>query len=206
MLWVYRLLFAPVLAVLGPAYLLRMRRRGGYGTDFSHRFGSYPPLPAKRPSRPRVWLQAVSVGEMLAVGPLVEALHRSGIEVFLTTTTSTGYRLARERYGACTLGIGYFPLDWWPFAARAWRRVQPDVLILAEGERWPEALWQASRRGVPVLNINARISDRSFSRMTRLPGCRRQPACCSAASPGCSASPARTRRGSSNSGCGATWW
>ena len=169
MLWFYRLLFAPVLAVLGPAYLLRMRRRGGYGTDFSHRFGSYPPLPPKSPARPRVWLQAVSVGEILAVGPIVEALHRAGVEVFLTTTTSTGYRLAGERYRACTLGLGYFPLDWWPFAARAWRRIQPDVLILAEGERWPEALWQAARRGVPVLNINARVSDRSFSRMTRLP-------------------------------------
>jgi 3-deoxy-D-manno-octulosonic-acid transferase len=120
-----------------------------------------------------VWLQAVSVGEMLAVGPIVEALHGAGVEVFLTTTTSTGYRLAGERYRSCTLGLGYFPLDWWPFAARAWRRIQPDLLILAEGERWPETLWQASRRGVPVLNINARISDRSFSRMTRMPAATR---------------------------------
>ena len=169
MLWVYRLLFVPVLAVLGPMYLLRMHKRGGYGRDFGHRFGGVPRLPAKAPGRTRIWLQAVSVGEILAVGPILEALHRSGVEVFLTTTTSTGHRLARERFGRLLIGLGYFPLDWWPFVARAWRRLQPDLVILAEGERWPELLWQARRRGVPVLNINARISDRSFARMERRP-------------------------------------
>lgn len=169
MLWVYRLLFAPVLAVIGPGYLLRMRRRGGYGADFSHRLGGHPRLPAKDAARPRVWLQAVSVGEILAIGPILEALQRAGAEVYLTTTTSTGRRLADERYRGLTLGIGYFPLDWWPFVARAWRRIEPDLLIIAEGERWPEILWQASRRGVPVLNINARISDRSYARMKPMP-------------------------------------
>jgi 3-deoxy-D-manno-octulosonic-acid transferase len=105
---------------------------------------------------------------MLAIGPILEALHRDGIEVYLTTTTSTGYRLAKERYGAWVLGIGYFPIDWWPFVARAWRRIAPDLVILTEGERWPEHLRQASRRGVPVLAVNARLSDRSFARMKKL--------------------------------------
>lgn len=173
MLWVYRLLFVPVLVVLAPGYLLRMRRRGGYGTDFGQRFGGHPRLPAKTPSRPRVWLQAVSVGEILAVGPILEALHRNGAEVYLTTTTSTGRKLAEERYRALTVGIGYFPLDWWPFVTRAWGRIAPDLLILAEGERWPETLQQASRRGVPVLNINARLSDRSLARMERFPAATR---------------------------------
>jgi 3-deoxy-D-manno-octulosonic-acid transferase len=125
-------------------------------------------LPARHRDQPRIWLQAVSVGEMLAIGPILEALHRDGIEVYLTTTTSTGYRLAKERYGAWVLGIGYFPIDWWPFVARAWRRIAPDLVILTEGERWPEHLRQASRRGVPVLAVNARLSDRSFARMKKL--------------------------------------
>jgi 3-deoxy-D-manno-octulosonic-acid transferase len=62
------------------------------------------------------------------------------------------------------IGAGYFPLDFWPCSARAWGRVQPDLAVLMEGERWPEHLWQAQRRGVPVLCINARLSDRSFRR------------------------------------------
>src|SRR5688500_17789316 len=82
MLWLYRLLFIPVLIVLAPAYLLRMRRRGGYGRNFAHRFGALPPLPSKDPRRLRVWLQAVSVGEVLAIGPILEGLHREGIEIY----------------------------------------------------------------------------------------------------------------------------
>jgi 3-deoxy-D-manno-octulosonic-acid transferase len=167
MLWLYRLLFIPALLVLGPGYLRRMYRRGGYGPGFAQRFGAHPALPPKDPARPRVWLQAVSVGEMLAIGPLLDALRQDGAEVYLTTTTSTGHRVALERYAALTAGVGYFPLDWWPFVARAWRRIAPDLVILTEGERWPEHLRQAARRGVPVLSINARLSDRSFARLGR---------------------------------------
>jgi 3-deoxy-D-manno-octulosonic-acid transferase len=167
-IWVYRILFLPLLLLASPYYLWRMRRRGGYAEGFWHRFGAVPPLPAKAPSARRIWLQAVSVGEMLAITPLLEAFHREGrTEVYLTTTTSTGYQLAKEKYAALTVGIGYFPLDWWAFSARAWRRVVPDLAILMEGERWPEHVAQAQARGVPVISINARMSDRSFKRSLR---------------------------------------
>lgn len=165
MLWLYRFLFIPALLLLSPRYLRRMKKRGGYRENFSHRFGGHPPLPAKRTGVKRVWLQAVSVGEMLAIAPLLKALHRDGTEIYLTTTTSTGYRQAVDHYAELTVGIGYFPIDWWPFSARAWRRLAPDLVILTEGERWPEHMRQATRHGVPVLCINARLSDRSFRRM-----------------------------------------
>lgn len=125
-------------------------------------------MPRKQPGRKRIWLQAVSVGEMLAIAPLLEVLRREGNpEVYLTTTTSTGYRLAKEKYGALTIGIGYFPLDFCAFSERAWWRVQPDLCILMEGERWPEHVHQAECHGVPVLSVNARLSDRSFRRSMR---------------------------------------
>lgn len=164
-LWLYRLIFIPALLVMAPGYLRRMRRRGGYQGAFSQRFGHHPSLPEKSPTTRRVWLQAVSVGEMLAIAPLLEALRRENVEVYLTTTTSTGFRIATDRYPGLTVGIGYFPIDWWPFSARAWRRIAPDLVILMEGERWPEHMHQAAKRGVPVLCINARVSDRSFRRM-----------------------------------------
>lgn len=168
MLWLYRILFVPALLVVAPRYLLRMRRRGGYRADFGHRFGGSPPLPAKSPTRPRIWLQAVSVGEMLAIEPILEALQRDGAEVYLTTTTSTGRNLADARYASLTAGIGYFPIDWWLFSRRAWRRIDPDLVLLTEGELWPEHLRQAVSRRVPVLCLNARLSDRSFARLRRL--------------------------------------
>jgi 3-deoxy-D-manno-octulosonic-acid transferase len=168
MLWLYRIIFLPALMLSAPFYLRRMRRRGGYGGHFTQRFGAHRGLPAKRPGVKRVWLQAVSVGEMLAIAPMLEALAKQGdAEVYLTTTTSTGYRLAKERYAALTIGIAYFPIDWWLFSRRAWRHIDPDLVILTEGERWPEHIHQAKQRGVPVLGINARLSDRSLRRLRR---------------------------------------
>lgn len=168
MIWVYRTLFLPLLLLASPYYLWRMRRRGGYAEGFWHRFGEVPPLPAKAAGVKRIWLQAVSVGEILAIAPLLEAFQREGrTEVYLTTTTSTGYQLAKEKYAALTVGIGYFPLDWWAFSRRAWDRVAPDLAILMEGERWPEHVSQARARGVPVVSVNARMSDRSFKRSLR---------------------------------------
>ncbi|MEO6875092.1 MAG: glycosyltransferase N-terminal domain-containing protein [Opitutaceae bacterium] len=166
MLWLYRLIFLPVLVLSAPAYLRRMKRRGGYGDHFTHRFGDHDGLPPKRRGVKRLWMQAVSVGEVLAIAPMIDALTKDGgVEIYLTTTTSTGYKLAQERYGAQTIGLGYFPLDWWLFARRAWKRIDPDLVILTEGERWPEHIHQAKARGVPLLCINARMSDRSFHRL-----------------------------------------
>jgi 3-deoxy-D-manno-octulosonic-acid transferase len=168
MIWLYRLLFPVGLVLVAPFQLWHMRRRGGYRRHFSHRFGATPPLPPKTAGVPRVWLQAVSVGEMLAIGPVLEGLRAGGAEIYLTTTTSTGYAVARERYLPLVAALGYFPVDWWPFSRRAWARVAPDLVLLAESERWPEHLAQARARGVPVVCVNARLSDRSHRRMCRL--------------------------------------
>ncbi|HKB58378.1 MAG TPA: glycosyltransferase N-terminal domain-containing protein [Lacunisphaera sp.] len=165
MIWIYRILFLPLLLLASPYYLWRMRRRGGYAGSFSQRLGGTDPLPPRAAGAHRIWLQAVSVGEMLAIAPLLEAFQREGrTEVYLTTTTSTGYQLAREKYAALAIGVGYFPLDFLAFSVRAWHRVSPDLCVLMEGERWPEHVHQAKARGVPVISVNARLSDRSFRR------------------------------------------
>lgn len=169
LLWAYRILFAPALVLLAPRYLWRMRRRGGYAAGFAERFGATAWIPPRRPGVRRLWIQAVSVGELLAIAPLLEALAREpDVEVVLTCTTSTGRALAEQRYAGVTVARGYFPLDFWPIAARVWSALSPDLLLLAEGERWPEHLAQARRRGVKVLCFNARLSDRSFRRMLAL--------------------------------------
>jgi 3-deoxy-D-manno-octulosonic-acid transferase len=166
MLWFYRVMFVPLLLVAAPYYLWRMRKRGGYRDGFGQRFGAVKALPAKRAGVKRIWLQAVSVGEMLAIGPVIDGLVKRGdVEIYLTTTTSTGHKLAVERYAVKVMAIGYFPTDWVCFSARAWKSVAPDLAILTEGERWPEFIAQARKRGVPLIALNGRLSDRSFSRM-----------------------------------------
>ena len=75
MLWLYRILFLPGLLLLAPAYLWRMRRRGGYRDNFAHRFGGHQGLPPRRPGVRRVWLQAVSVGELLAIESMVDTIR-----------------------------------------------------------------------------------------------------------------------------------
>ena len=153
-----------------PYYVWRMLRRGGYGAGFSQRLGFFPTLPPKQPGKRRIWIQAVSVGEIEAIGPFLKSLHQSGqAEIILTTTTSTGYRLALERYLTVADRIGIFPSDLWACSALAWHRIQPDQIILVEGELWSEHLAQARARGVPALLINGRISDKSFARHQRFP-------------------------------------
>lgn len=160
----YRLLFVPLLLVALPYYLLRMFRRGGYADGFSHRFGGMN-APAKRPGVKRIWIQAVSVGEIGAIEPLLKTLADDArVEVVLTTTTSTAYKLAREKLAEYTVAIGVFPLDFMPFNLRAWNTIRPDLVVLTEGELWPEHLHRAVARGVPAVLINARLSDRSFRR------------------------------------------
>lgn len=169
MILLYRFFFIPLLLLAAPYYGLRMWRRGGYAKDFKHRLGFFPHMDPCSSERKRVWLQAVSVGEVLAVGPLIESLQKNGqVEVVLTTTTSTGYAEARARYAKKVTQVGIFPFDFWLCSSLAWRRIRPDAVILMESELWPEHLHQAHKREVSAVLINARISDRSFRRYMRV--------------------------------------
>ncbi len=170
MIWLYRIVFLPAFVVVFPFYLRRMLKRGGYGKDFSHRWGAMPKPPAKRAGVCRVWVQAVSVGEIQAIEPLLKSLHADPrFEVVLTTTTSTGYKILREKYTPLILAGGVFPIDFWLFSRRAWKKIQPDLVVLMEGELWPEHLTQAQKRKVPAVLLNGRLSDRSFVRYKKFP-------------------------------------
>lgn len=164
---IYRILYPLVFLLLLPKYLLRMRKRGGYKKDFGHRFGKITRVPP-RGAKKRIWLQAVSVGEVNAIEPLLRLLVGQGYEVVLTTTTSTGYALATEKYSALCAAVGIFPIDWPPFSRESWNRINPDLAILMESELWPEHLEQARKRKVPVVLLNGRMSDRSYRRYKKV--------------------------------------
>ena len=165
LIWIYRLLFLPVVLASLPRYYFHMKKRGGYKESFSTRFGRGLVIPQKKEGVRRVWIQAVSLGEMLAIEPLIRRLSEDErIEIYLTVTTSTGYALAKDRYSQTAIGISYFPLDFYPFSNRVWNAIQADIAICAETELWPEHMRQATKRRVPFLLVNARLSDASFRR------------------------------------------
>ena len=161
-------MFLPAFLLALPHYLMHMLKRGGYSEDLRFRFGLLPHIP-KNQSKKRIWVQAVSVGEINAIEKIIDLLSAdSRFEVFLTATSSTGYALARKKYSSKVRFVGLFPWDFWPFSKAAWLRINPDVAILMESELWPEHIHQAKIRNIPVYLLNARMSDKSFKRFSLL--------------------------------------
>lgn len=160
----YNLLFIIIFPLLAPRYLHRMRRRGGYRRDFLQRFGRYrPDVRSALAEGGRVWVHAVSVGEIsVAFGLMEEWRRRRPLTHFLlTTNTSTAYAIGRQRVRAPDV-LAYFPLDFPSIVRRVLRLVRPSALVLIECELWPNLIRHAARLGVPVYLVNGRISESSF--------------------------------------------
>jgi 3-deoxy-D-manno-octulosonic-acid transferase len=167
---VYNLLFPVVLVVLLPGFVLRMVRRGNYRHKFGQRFGIYSRrVLEKFRTRRWTWIHAVSVGEVRIALRLVERLRERepGVPIALSTTTSTGYRLA-HRHRSATFEPFYHPLDFPPFVARTMHALRPQRLLLVEAEVWPNVMAAARKAGIPRVLVNARLSPRSERRYRAL--------------------------------------
>src|SRR5579864_9514550 len=117
---------------------------------------------ASRPSSRVIWIHAVSLGEVLAISGLVEQMRRTFAHhrVLVSTTTDTGQSLASKRFGEAN--VFYFPMDF-AFAIRPYlRALQPELVVLAETEFWPNFLRLSHASGARIAVVNARISDRSW--------------------------------------------
>ena len=127
MYFAYSALLALVLVLGSPYWLYEMLRHGKYRAGFRERLGVIPSR-LGRISQPTIWIHAVSVGEVLAISELVRQLRAEfqRYRVFVSTTTDTGQRLARGRFGA--ENAFYFPLDF-AFAARRWLFVLRPELV-----------------------------------------------------------------------------
>ncbi len=112
--------------------------------------------------KPRIWVHAVSVGEVLAARTLVDELSKrlgGEYEVVVSASTETGRDVAARTYG----GRNVFPcpLDISRSVKKAFDSVKPALIVLMELEIWPNMIAEAHRRGVPVAVVNGRITDRS---------------------------------------------
>ncbi len=165
----YSTLLAAAMVLATPFWLWQMLRHGKYRRGFGERWGRVPGRILKLDQR-SIWVHAVSVGEVLAVAGLVTELRKRfpSHRVVVSTTTDTGQKLARDRFGEDN--VFYFPLDF-AFAIRPYiEALKTDLVILAETEFWPNFLRLAKSGGARVAVVNARISDRSWPGYRRLRG------------------------------------
>ncbi len=156
-------LLAAALPFLAIYYLVSRGRSQSSRRYLRERLGNLPSNVCQA-APGAIWVHAVSVGEALAIGPLLPKLRQRflGRRILVSTTTVTGQALAAQQLD-CD-GAFYFPLDFAFACRRALRAIQPALVVIAETEFWPRFLREARLAGARVVVVNGRISDRSFGR------------------------------------------
>ncbi|HUL89714.1 MAG TPA: 3-deoxy-D-manno-octulosonic acid transferase [Pseudolabrys sp.] len=161
----YRLLSAAV----GPFTPILLARRLKRGKEHQQR------LPERRgenriarPEGPLVWLHGASVGELASVLPLIDRIRARGISILVTTGTVTSGGLAEQRLPREVIHQ-FIPLDIPSFVRRFLDHWQPDLALFVESELWPNMMIESAARGIPMVLVNARLSENSFDRWRRLP-------------------------------------
>jgi 3-deoxy-D-manno-octulosonic-acid transferase len=148
------------------ALALRGFRDKTHWRGFSQRFGLGPAVQGRS-----IWVHAVSVGEVQAAVPLVEALlaRFPRIPLVLTTVTPTG-RARAEALFKNRVDVRYVPIDWPGSVRRFFQRAQPQLAVILETEIWPNLYQRCGALGIPLVLASARISPRSVNRYRRLVG------------------------------------
>lgn len=156
----FNLIYMMVLLVASPWIIYRSIVHGKYREGWKQKlFGLVP----KRESQNEcIWFHGVSVGEVLQVESIINRFQNEhpDLDIVLTTTTQTGFKVAKEKYP--DIAVHYFPLDFTWAVRNAIQRIRPSLICLIELELWPNSILEASKQSVPLLLINARMSANSF--------------------------------------------
>jgi 3-deoxy-D-manno-octulosonic-acid transferase len=161
------MVYAAGLIAASPVWVYRMIRHGRYRDGWAQRLGG---VPVRYGLQPVIWIHGVSLGEVNAARPLVAELHRQlpDFRVAVSSTTDTGIVAARRLF-APAHEVFHWPLDFTASVGRALRRMRPALVVLMEGEAWPNFLAACNRRGIPAVIVNGRMSpDKGFPRYKRL--------------------------------------
>jgi 3-deoxy-D-manno-octulosonic-acid transferase len=165
MAWLLNIVYLLAWAAASPWLVWRRWRWGKNRRGWTQKwFGLGATTPA---TRPRVWLHAVSVGEVNLLAPIMAELSRRGeFEFAISTTTETGYELAQKKYPQQLLFFCPFDFSW--AVRRTLRNLRPEMIVLAELELWPNWIRAARKMGIPVVVANGRLSEKSFAGYRRL--------------------------------------
>lgn len=159
MRWLYSVLLYLLTPLVFVRLWLRGRKAPAYRERWGERFAHIDPLP----NRPRIWLHAVSVGETIAAVPLVRGLQAAYPDhaILITSTTPTGSAQVRRLFGD-EVEHCYLPYDLPHSLRRFLGRISPRLLIVMETELWPNLYAACEARDIPILVVNARLSQKSF--------------------------------------------
>jgi 3-deoxy-D-manno-octulosonic-acid transferase len=162
----YRLASKAAAATLAPRLLTwRLKRGKESPARLTERYGEAS-LP--RPAGPLIWINGASVGEMLAVIPLIERLRAKNFAVLMTSGTVTSAELAERRLPAGAMHQ-FIPLDAPQFVGRFLDHWRPNLALFVESDLWPNLIVDCSDRAIPLILVNGRVSERSFKRWQFLP-------------------------------------
>ncbi len=162
------ILYNLALTLLSPIWVPWMiwrTRKRQEAPNWKERSGNYSGVVKVREKKKnRVWVHAVSVGEVIAAKPFLSQLRQLApdCEIVLSVTTSSGHQTAREMEMPLFDSLVYFPIDVPKFTLRAMQWVRPDVMVIMETELWYNFLWAADVFDVRTMIVNGRISDKAY--------------------------------------------
>jgi len=162
---IYNILQLLALSILGPVLMLFGLASAKYRRRIPRRLGvGLAGMVSGLPPGPRVWIHALSVGEMASVRPLLELLRQEMPEavIIVSATTGSGEDYAR-RLGRLVDCVIPFPFDGYWVVARFVKLVRPDLFVLVETDFWPNLLWCLNQQGVRCLLVNGRVTQRSMA-------------------------------------------
>lgn len=164
-----RLIYSTLFYLLSPLLLLRLLIRGKKAPAYLNRWGERFGFYKKIPKSGVIWFHTVSVGEAEAAFALIEsvAARYPNESILVTTTTPTGSARVKAFLGHRVQHV-YLPYDLPGAMKRFYRHFKPKVAIILETEIWPNMLYQANKRQVPLLIVNARLSEKSARAYARL--------------------------------------
>lgn len=155
-------------ALLAPFVGVFLRRRAARGKEEPTRLGERRgEATQRRPAGRLAWMHGASVGEALSLLPVAERLVQRGLTVLITSGTVTSARLIERRLPAGAIHQ-FVPVDVPRYVRRFLDHWRPDLALIAESELWPNLIVEADRRNIPMVLVNARMSERSFTRWQRL--------------------------------------
>ena len=164
--WLLNVAYGLLLLAVSPLLVYRRLAHGKYRGGWHEKLTGR--LARKHPERRCLWFHAVSVGEVLQLQHILDqtAARFPDAELFVTTTTDTGYDVAKSQYPQHT--VAYFPLDFSWAVRRALHAIQPSLVVLVELELWPNFIGEAHRQRIPLALINGRIGEKSFRGYSRV--------------------------------------
>lgn len=170
MLFLYNALMFLLLPVAALPVLAFMMFKDKYRSQLKGRLGIGLDTEAIEGRRPRIWVHALSLGEVNAAIPFVKAVAERwpGAGIICSASTRTGLAALKSTLTGTAHMIVPMPFDLPPIIARFIRRLSPDCLVLVETDLWPNLIWTPRRKGIPVLLINGAISSGAQNRLKRL--------------------------------------